>query len=563
MRWQAGTAILIAATLRLAAQTSDAVIHAASELDEQAAKAPGALSIELRVKAAYALQDSFPDLARGLVQRSIGQLRSGRNWQIPPAVMSTLATLAPTDVADILPLMAPEYASFVIDGLAKVNQIDAARAVYRSSLARGGRVTAAFGLLIQLANNKSPLAADVCRDMLSGFSFNALEPDDAWWILTSLTTLVRDVAPEAAADGAARVIDAVAAPGYGDRGATSLHGQFQVGSRAVTTQNSRDTLLLMAGAQLHALAPEQFENRRALFSQWDLTGSFAVTSIAGFGHSPNDKTVFTTPRRPQDAILVFDHLAQLQGAAEGDRATLILGLSREIRALRPSGSKLDLAVALWQAATRGDAGKEALTAVASTLGQAIRDSQPTEDPSVVATSFSDDYIKLAELIRYENAPAPFDDPALRAADSLLALRERLLEHTGFNLIGLDGKTYSLSSARGLVVLVVFFTAQCPRYLTCDVPVPGFESLQQELKAKGLAVFGISSDERESLVEFVQDGKLTYPILLDPDGKAAALFDEKGTNQSFVFDRQGKLIARATNTRTERQLRQMLRKAGVE
>jgi hypothetical protein len=94
---------------------------------------------------------------------------------------------------------------------------------------------------------------------------------------------------------------------------------------------------------------------------------------------------------------------------------------------------LNLAVDLWQAATRGDAGKEALSAVASTLGQAIRDSQPTEDPSVVATSFADDYLKLAELIRYENVPAPFNDPALRTADALLALRERLLEHTGFSL----------------------------------------------------------------------------------------------------------------------------------
>jgi peroxiredoxin len=564
MRWLAGTVILIAATLRLAAQNSDAVIHAASTLDEQAAKAPVALSVEFRVKAAQALQDSFPDLARGLVQRSIGQLRSGRNWRITPAVMQTLATLAPSDVVAVLPLMAPDYASFVIDGLVEVNQIDAARAVYRSSLVRGGRVTAAIGLLIQLVDRKSPLAADVCRDMLSGFSFNALEPDDAWWILTSLTTLVRDVAPAAAADGAARVIDAVAAPVYGDRGSAGIHGQFQVGSRAVTTQNSRDTLLLMAGAQLHALAPEQFENRRALFSKWDLTGSFAVTSIDGFGYSPNAKTVITTPRTPQDVIPMFDRLAQLQGAADGDRATLIPGLSREIRALRPSGSKLNLAVDFWHAATRGDSGKEALSAVASTLGQAIHDSQPTEDPSVVATSFGDDYLKLAELIRYENVPAPFNDPALRTADALLALRERLLEHTGFSLIGLDGKTYSLSSLRGRVLLVGFFTVQCPRYLTCDVPVPGFERLQQELAAKGLAVFGISSDERESLDGFVREGKLTYPILLDPDGKAVVLFDEKGPiDQSFVFDRQGKLVARGLNTRTELQLREMLRKAGVE
>jgi hypothetical protein len=45
----------------------------------------------------------------------------------------------------------------------------------------------------------------------------------------------------------------------------------------------------------------------------------------------------------------------------------------------------------------------------------------------------------------------------------------------------------------------------------------------------------------------------------------ALFDEKGptTDQSFVFDRQGNLVARGLNTRTELQLREMLRKAGVE
>jgi hypothetical protein len=53
------------------------------------------------------------------------------------------------------------YAEDVIDGLGQIHRIEDARSVYRAALPRGLRVPAAFGLFVQLHNEKSPQIADV------------------------------------------------------------------------------------------------------------------------------------------------------------------------------------------------------------------------------------------------------------------------------------------------------------------------------------------------------------------------------------------------------------------
>jgi peroxiredoxin len=181
-----------------------------------------------------------------------------------------------------------------------------------------------------------------------------------------------------------------------------------------------------------------------------------------------------------------------------------------------------------------------------------------------ATSFGEDYLRLAELIRYENVRLAFTDPAIDAADALLALRERILERTGFAVTGMDGKPHTLSAAAGKVALVSFVTTVCARWLDfCERPLPALEDFYQEFGKKGVAVFAITSEDHGLVTDSLQGETYTVPLFLDPGHKVAGVFGVPYRHESFLFDREGKLVARAIGIRTEDQLREMAKKAGME
>ena len=105
----------------------------------------------------------------------------------------------------------------------------------------------------------------------------------------------------------------------------------------------------------------------------------------------------------------------------------------------PGWGKLDAARSLAEIALYRQAGVPALTAAASALLAAIRDSHPVLNPARVATSFSEDYLRVAELIRYAGARLPTPGPGVEAAEALLALQEQVIEHTGFAAGGGPGR----------------------------------------------------------------------------------------------------------------------------
>jgi peroxiredoxin len=63
--------------------------------------------------------------------------------------------------------------------------------------------------------------------------------------------------------------------------------------------------------------------------------------------------------------------------------------------------------------------------------------------------------------------------------------------------------------------------------------------------------------------FVQERKVTYPILLDPGRKVMELFQVEGIPRSFLYDREGKLVAEAIDMRTREQFLAMLKQAGLK
>jgi hypothetical protein len=57
--------------------------------------------------------------------------------------------------------------------------------------------------------------------------------------------------------------------------------------------------------------------------------------------------------------------------------------------------------------------------------------------------------------------------------------------------------------------------------------------------------------------------VSYPVLLDPGRKVNTMLHIEGIPRSFVYDRQGKLVAQAIDMRTQQQFLAMLAQAGLQ
>jgi peroxiredoxin len=94
-------------------------------------------------------------------------------------------------------------------------------------------------------------------------------------------------------------------------------------------------------------------------------------------------------------------------------------------------------------------------------------------------------------------------------------------------------------------------------------MPDLETLYKQFKDQGLVILAISDEDTGKVRPFVAEQKVTYPILLDPGRKVNELFQIQGIPKTFVYDRNGKLVAQSIDMRTRRQFLEMLAQAGLK
>jgi peroxiredoxin len=199
--------------------------------------------------------------------------------------------------------------------------------------------------------------------------------------------------------------------------------------------------------------------------------------------------------------------------------------------------------------TEGDAGHDTLQVVASTMSDVLRTS-----PSAPL------YGTLAQLARYEHCEVSLDSPQYRTALAKLEADDERRQTAEFTLSDLSGTKWSLRDLRGKVVLVNFWATWGP---PCRREMPAMEALYQRFGPRGLVILAISDEDAGKVQPFIASTKFSYPILLDPGRKVHKLFGVEGIPKSFLYDRDGKLVAQAIDRRTERQFLAMLKEAGLE
>jgi len=82
----------------------------------------------------------------------------------------------------------------------------------------------------------------------------------------------------------------------------------------------------------------------------------------------------------------------------------------------------------------------------------------------------------------------------------------------FTLEKMDGGKFDLREvlSRG-PVLAVFFKISCP---VCQFALPYVERLYQAYKGKNVTIVGVSQNNKGDTAKFMQEYKLTLPVLLD-------------------------------------------------
>ncbi|HYI12189.1 MAG TPA: TlpA disulfide reductase family protein [Thermoanaerobaculia bacterium] len=105
---------------------------------------------------------------------------------------------------------------------------------------------------------------------------------------------------------------------------------------------------------------------------------------------------------------------------------------------------------------------------------------------------------------------------------------------------LDGSKFDLAARRDKVVLLNVWATWCG---PCRYEIPELQAIHDRYAPRGFEVVGVSVDESgiESVKEFVVEQKMTYPVVLDAEGKLANILQTSVLPTSIIVDRTGKVV----------------------
>ncbi len=109
----------------------------------------------------------------------------------------------------------------------------------------------------------------------------------------------------------------------------------------------------------------------------------------------------------------------------------------------------------------------------------------------------------------------------------------------FTLTDANGAAVKLSDLRGKVVLLNFWATWCG---PCALEIPWFIEFEQQYRAQGLEVVGVSMDEDgwKVVKPYVQEHKVNYRVLLGDESVGQLYGGVDSLPTTFLIDRTGKV-----------------------
>jgi cytochrome c biogenesis protein CcmG/thiol:disulfide interchange protein DsbE len=139
----------------------------------------------------------------------------------------------------------------------------------------------------------------------------------------------------------------------------------------------------------------------------------------------------------------------------------------------------------------------------------------------------------------------------------------------FTLEDLSGKKVSLASYKGKAVLINFWATWCG---PCKLETPWLVELRNQYAAQGFEVLGISADdldrddpaklgmEKKEISRFVQQMKMSYPVLIDGGSLSNSYGGLDSLPASFFVDRNGNVVAAQLGLTSKDEIEGNIRKA---
>ena len=106
----------------------------------------------------------------------------------------------------------------------------------------------------------------------------------------------------------------------------------------------------------------------------------------------------------------------------------------------------------------------------------------------------------------------------------------------FTLADVHGNTVTLDSLKGKVVLLNFWAPWCR---SCKEELPDLDGLHKKYSSRGFTVLSICIERSVSAVsEHLQKRPVTFPVLVDKDGKVSETYFFSGLPASFLIGKDG-------------------------
>ena len=119
----------------------------------------------------------------------------------------------------------------------------------------------------------------------------------------------------------------------------------------------------------------------------------------------------------------------------------------------------------------------------------------------------------------------------------------------FTLKDVNGNEVSLSEYRGEVVVLNFWATWCP---PCREEIPDFIEVYDNYKDRGVQFLGVSSEDVNTLKDFISNYGINYTVLVDNAGVG----DDWGIDAiptTFIIDREGQVVFKTVGMMTRDQL----------
>jgi len=92
------------------------------------------------------------------------------------------------------------------------------------------------------------------------------------------------------------------------------------------------------------------------------------------------------------------------------------------------------------------------------------------------------------------------------------------------------------NVRGKVVILHFWQVGCS---SCKLEMPAMDVLYGQYRKKGLEVLAVNiGQKKETVKSFAAELGVSYPLLVDTEGKSASLLGVADVPRTYVIDRDG-------------------------